>query len=394
MPRFFRGFFITLAISVAFLSGIFFGGHYYRLSPLLNIIPASVRGAFFPGDNTLQLEREIEGILQEGFYQPVDQSTLENGAMEGMVNSLNDPYTTYFSPDGYRLFNDHSNGQFTGIGVLMEQKGENLTVVQVFENSPAQESGVQSGDIIIAVDGKPVQGMTEEETSGLIRGSEGTTVTLKVLRGAAELEFMMTRRAIELPIVTEKMIDTGTRKIGYVRLEQFSLDSGVKLRGAVDKLVGEGAEAIILDLRNNGGGLLDESINVASTFIQDGPIVSVVGRDGESQVYSARGDANETIPLALLVNGYSASASEIVAGAIKDDARGRLVGEKTFGKGVVQSIVPLSNGGGIKYTAGSYYTPKGIDINKIGIEPDIPVGDDPATPVDEVLDRAVAELAR
>ena len=114
MPRFFRGFFIALAISVAFLSGIYFGGHYYRLLPLLNIFPASVRNAFFPGDNMLQIEREVEGILQEGFYQPVDQSTLENGAMEGMVKSLNDPYTTYFSPDDYRLFNDHSNGQFTG----------------------------------------------------------------------------------------------------------------------------------------------------------------------------------------------------------------------------------------------------------------------------------------
>ncbi|MHB1325161.1 MAG: S41 family peptidase [Thermoleophilia bacterium] len=394
MPRFFRGFFITLAISVAFLSGSYFGGHYYRLSPLLNIFPAPVRNAFFPGDNTLQIEREIEGILQEGFYQPVDQSTLENGAMEGMVKSLNDPYTAYFSPDDYRLFNDHSNGQFTGIGVLMEQKGESLTVVQVFDNTPAQESGIESGDIIREVDGKPVQGMTEEETSGLMRGPEGTTVTLKVLRGAAEPEFTMTRRIIDLPIVSERMIDAGSRKIGYVRLDQFSLDSGVKLRGAVDKLVGEGAEGIVFDLRNNGGGLLDESINVASTFIQDGPIVSVVGRDGKSEVYSARGDANETIPLMLLVNGYSASASEIVAGAIKDDARGKLVGEKTFGKGVVQSIVPLSNGGGLKYTAGSYYTPRGIDINKIGIEPDIPVVDDPATPADEVLDRAVAELAR
>ena len=394
MPRFFRVFFITLAISVAFLSGIYFGGHYYRLSLLLNIFPEPVRNAFFPGDNTLQLEREIEGILQEGFYQPVDRASLENGAMDGMVNSLNDPYTAYFTPDDFRLFNDHANGQFTGIGVLMEQKDGQLKVVQVLEKSPARDAGIQEGDVILSVNDHPIDSMTEEETSTLIRGPEGTTVTLKVRRGAEEPEFTMVRRAIELPIVTDKMVESGGRQIGYVRLDQFSLDSGAKLKGSVDKLVGQGAQGIILDLRNNGGGLLDESIGVASVFIQNGNIVSVVGRDGKSQNYEARGDANESIPLVVLINGYTASASEIVSGTVKDDARGKLVGEKTFGKGVVQNIVPLSNGGGLKFTSGSYYTPKGIDINKIGIEPDIPVVDDPATPADEVLDRGLAELTR
>ncbi len=394
MPRIFRVFFIILAISVAFLSGIYFGGHYYRVSPLINLFPEALRGAFFPGDNTLQLEREIEGILEEGFYQPVDPATLENGAMEGMVGSLKDPYTTYFTPDDFRMFNDHSNGQFTGIGVLMEQKDRQLKVVQVFDNSPAREAGIMEGDVIVGVDGKPVASMTEEETSALIRGPAGSSVILKVRRGSGELEFTMTRREIELPIVTDKMMDVNNKKIGYVRLDQFSLDSGVKFKASVDKLVGQGAQGIVLDLRNNGGGLLEESINVASVFIQNGTIVSVVGRDGKSQVYDTRGDANETIPLAVLVNGYTASASEIVSGAIKDDARGVLIGEKTFGKGVVQNIVPLSNGGGLKFTSGSYYTPKGIDINKIGIEPDIPVVDDPATPADEVLDRGLAELAR
>lgn len=394
MPRFFRVFFIVLALSVAFLSGIYFGGHYYRLSLLLHVLPEPVRNAFFPGDNTLQLEREIQGILEEGFYKPVDRATLENGAMEGMVNSLEDPYTAYFTPEDFRLFNDHSNGQFTGIGVLMEQKDGLLNVVQVFENSPALEAGIKEGDVIIAVDGHPVDSMTEEETSGFIRGPEGTTVVLKVRRGAEELEFSMVRRAIELPIVSDEMVERNGKKIGYVRLDQFSVDSGVKLKAAVDNLVIQGAQGIILDLRDNGGGLLDESINVSSVFIQNGPIVSVVGRDGDGQTYEARGEANENIPLVVLINGFTASASEIVAGAIKDDARGRLIGEKTFGKGVVQNIVPLSNGGGLKFTSASYYTPLGIDINKIGIEPDIPAADDPATPEDEVLELGLAELAR
>jgi len=388
-----RVFLIALAITVALLSGIFIGGHYYRLSPLINIFPEPVRNAFFPGDNTLQLEREVEGILEEGYYQPVDPSILENGALQGMVGSLNDPYTTYFSPDDYRLFNDHSNGQFTGIGVLMEEKGGNLTVVRVFDNSPAQETGIQEGDTIIAVDGNNVQGQTSEETAALMRGPVGSTMTLKIGRNGGELEFSMTRREVEIPIITDRLIAQNGKQIGYVRLDQFSLDSGVKLRSFVDKLVSEGAQGIILDLRNNGGGLLDESVNVASVFIQNGTIVSVVGRDGGSQTFEARGDANETIPLVVLINGYTASASEIVSGAIKDDARGKLVGEKTFGKGVVQNIVPLSNGGGLKYTSGSYFTPNGTDINKIGIQPDISVADDPATPADEQLDRGLAELA-
>ncbi|MDO8735721.1 MAG: S41 family peptidase, partial [Thermoleophilia bacterium] len=249
-------------------------------------------------------------------------------------------------------------------------------------------------DIILAVDGHPADSMTEEETSGLIRGPEGTTVVLKVLRGAEELEFPMVRRAIELPIISEEMIERDGRKIGYVRLDQFSLDAGIKLKAAVDSLIAQGAQGIVLDLRNNGGGLLDESINVSSVFIQNGTIVSVVGRDGDSQTYEARGEANENIPIVVLINGFTASASEIVAGAVKDDARGKLIGEKTFGKGVVQNIVPLSNGGGLKYTSASYYTPLGIDINKIGIEPDIPAVDDPATPEDEVLEQGLAELAR
>jgi len=393
MPRFFRVFFIALAISVAFLAGIYFGGHYYRLLPVFNLLPESVRNAFFPGDSTLQLEREVEGILEEGFYKPVDPATLENGAMEGMVNSLQDPYTAYFSPEDYQLFNAHSSGQFTGIGVLMEEKDGQLQIVQVFDNSPAQEAGVMAGDIIIAVDGQPVGDQAQEETSTRIRGPSGSDVTLRVRRGSEELDFAMTRRPIDLPIVTDRMIEANGKKIGYIRLDQFSLDSGIKVKAALDKLVAEGAQGIVFDLRNNGGGLLDESVTVASVFIQNGPIVSVVGRDGGSQVFEARGDANETIPMVVLINGYTASASEIVSGAIKDDARGKLVGEKTFGKGVVQNIVPLTNGGGLKYTSGSYHTPNGTDINKIGIEPDIPVSDDPATPEDEVLQRGLAVLS-
>ncbi|MCL4472390.1 MAG: S41 family peptidase [Actinobacteria bacterium] len=393
MPRFFRVFFISLAVAVAFLAGIYFGGHYYRLSVFIDALPHAVQNFFFPGNNTLQLEREIENILEEGFYQPVDSSTLENGAITGMVSSVNDPYTTYFNPDDFQMFNEHSSGQFTGIGVLMEQKDGQLRVVQVFDNSPAQEAGIQAGDVIVVVDGQAVAGKSQEETSALIRGPSGSQVALSVQRGAQQLDFTMTRREINLPIVTDTMIQRNGKNIGYIRLEQFSTDSGVKVKASLDKLIAQGAQGIILDLRNNGGGLLSESVTVGSAFIQSGPIVSVVGRDGQTETFQAQGNANETVPMVVLVNGNTASASEIVAGAIKDDARGKLIGEKTFGKGVVQNIVPLSNGGGLKFTSGSYHTPNGTDINKIGIEPDIPVTVDPASTVDQVLERGLAELA-
>lgn len=393
MPRIAKVFFIALSISLAFLVGIYFGGHYYRMSPLIGLLPESLTSAFFPGDNLLQLEREIEGILEENFYQPVDRSTLENGALEGMVNSLNDPYTAYLSPGDFQRYRDHANGTFVGVGVVMEPKADRLTVVSTVENSPANAAGIESGDVILTIDGEPVGNRTPEEAAARIRGEEGTTVVLGIRRGGSDLEFSLVRREIELPIVIDRMIEHNGRKIGYVRLEQFSMDVGARVKGSVDRLVKDGAEGIVFDLRDNGGGILDEAVNVSSVFIQNGTIVSVVGKDDDRSEYPARGDANENIPLVVLINGYSASASEIVAGAIKDDGRGQLVGEKTFGKGVVQMIFPLTNDGAIKFTSGVYYTPDGININEVGIEPDVPAADDVATDEDEVLQRGLSVLA-
>ena len=363
------------------------------MSPLVGLLPEGIRSAFFPGDNLLQLEREIEGILEENFYQPVDRSTLENGALEGMVGSLNDQYTAYLPPDEYQRFRDHASGTFVGVGVVMEPKAEKLTVVSTVENSPASAAGIESGDVIVTVDGEPVGSQTPEEAAARIRGEEGTTVVLGIRRGESDIEFSLVRREIEVPIVMDRMIEHNGRKIGYVRLEQFSTDVGVKAKGSVDRLVSEGAEGIVFDLRDNGGGILDEAVNVASVFIQNGTIVSVVGKDENRSEYPARGDTNESITLVVLINGYSASASEIVAGAIKDENRGQLVGEKTFGKGVVQMIFPLTNDGAIKFTSGVYYTPDGININEVGIEPDIPVAANNTKDADEVLERGLSVLA-
>lgn len=388
----FRPFLFTfLLLFAVFISGIYIGGHYYRLSPLINLLPVSVRDAFFPGDNLVQLQREVEGVLEENYYEPVDRSTLENGAMEGMIASLEDPYTSYFSPDEYRLFQFHSEGAFVGIGVILESKKTELTVISTLPGSPAEGAGVKAGDVIIAVDGKPIEGLSGDEATTMIQGEEGTPVLIRVRRGEGEeLEFSIIRKKLEMPVVKEEVLESGGRRIGYIRLEQFSDQSGAKVAGALDALSEEGVEGVILDLRDNGGGLLIEAVEVSSVFIENGVIVSTVGRDGKTTEYEARGDANEQIPLVILVNGNSASSSEITAGALKDDNRGILIGEKTFGKGVVQTIESLSNNGAIKYTSAVYYTPNGININEVGIEPDIFIVDDPNTPADEQLDRALA----
>ncbi len=397
MPRGLKVLVIALAVWIAFLAGTFLGiwvgGHYSRVAPLVSLAPQSIRSFFFPGDSLLQLESQIEGVLEEGYYKPVDKTSLENNAIDGMVKSLNDPYSEYLNPAAYQQFEEHSQGTFTGIGVSLEPKNGQLLVVSVISGSPAQEADIRSGDLIVSVNGQSLAGKTPEEATALIKGNAGTTVALRIKRGSQELDKPVVRKELELPIVTDKMLQHNGKKIGYIRLEQFSSEAGAEVKGSLDRLAGQGAQGIILDLRDNGGGLLDEAVNVASDFIPSGTIVSVVDRNSDRQTYTAKGDANASMPLVVLVNDYTASASEIVAGAVKDDSRGKLIGTKTFGKGVVQTLDLLPNGGAIKFTSGTYFTPKGININKVGIQPDIPAVDNPNTPADEVVDRALAVLA-
>ncbi len=395
MPRSLKFFYISLAVALAFLLGVYFGGHYYRLSPLISILPDSFRSALFPGNDLLQLTTEVEGILEENFYQPLSREDLENGAMEGMVGSLGDPYSAYLSPEDYAEYLQHNQeGAYVGVGVSLESKDGRLMVVRALPDSPALEAGIQPGDEIIAVDGESLEGVVNGEAAQMIRGEEGSTVVLTIRRGEEELDFTMERRALALPIVTEEIVERDGRKIGYIKLEQFSQDAGAKVQGALQKLVDEGAEAVILDLRNNGGGILEEAVNVASVFIENGTVLTSEGRDENVKVYEARGNANEEIPLVVLVNGFTASASEIVAGAVKDTGRGLLVGETTFGKGVIQNLRPLSNGGAIKFTSGVYFTPNGTNINEIGIEPDVPVTENPDSEEDEALEQAILLLLR
>ena len=319
------------------------------------------------GDD-LEFLEEILTTLDGDAVRAPDNDALIEGAVTGLLEALDDPYARYYDESAFDDLNTMLDGGFSGIGVVLEETPEGLVVVSVFEDTPAAEAGMEQGERIVSVDGKPVEGRPIDAVVEQIKGEEGTQVTIGVdggPQGARELT--MTRKRIELPNVESEQLDDGH---GYVQVRQFTSGVGEKVRQEVDRLVADGAQGIVLDLRNNPGGLLNEAVNVASVFIEEGPIVDVKERDEPRRTYRAKGDAIEALPLVVLVNKGSASASEIVAGAVQDTDRGQLIGQTTFGKGTVQTIHRLDAGGGVKYTTAEYFTPSGDSIEDVGVTPD------------------------
>jgi carboxyl-terminal processing protease len=402
-------------------------------SALRGMFPVATAPSSTSGDS-YQLQQEVLDKLKSTYYKEVDETTLHADAIDGMVAGLNDPYTVYWDPEEYASFKESTAGAYTGVGMAVEMNDHLVTVVTTFKGSPALEAGIRPGDVILSVDGESVQGMDLDEVVSKIKGVEGTTVSLELYRppasttttvagipgeddettttteaetadvtdlppGGETTEYTLTRKTIEIPVTETEILEVGDQKVAHIVLSSFSQGSAAALRSAVEQAVDvDGAEAIILDLRSNGGGLLDQAVDVASIFIPEGDIVSTEGLHSPKQVYAAGGDAYEDIPLYVLTDPYTASASEIVAGALQDYERATLVGETTFGKGLVQSIEPLSNGGALKATTAVYLTPLGRDINKKGISPDVTAPDDPYTEdVDETLQtviRLILEAAR
>ena len=364
--------------------------------------------------------------LQDSYYQAVDPAALEQDAVNGMVAGLDDPYTVYFDPAQYANFSGELSGSYTGIGVAEEMDGGFVTTTQVFKGSPAADAGIEVGDIIVSVDGVPTAGLSLDQVVAKIQGTNGTTVRLGMYRppsayvattttitvraatpstcpplpakGSADLppggsdhEYTLVRRAVTEPQVDSKLLTTNGKKVAEISLYIFSTGAADSLRAAVKKAVDvDKVAAVILDLRNNGGGLLNEAVGVASIFIPNGVIVTTRGLHSPQHTYDATGGAFSQVPLYLLVNQGTASASEIVTGALQDYKRATLIGVTTFGKGVVQSIEPLPNGGAVKVTTAEYFTPNGRNINKTGITPDVVVGGGPSTAkVDAPLQEAL-----
>ncbi|MUG99436.1 PDZ domain-containing protein [Scytonema sp. UIC 10036] len=295
-------------------------------------------------------------------------------AIRQALEKLGDPYTRFMDPRQYEALTSQTSGEVSGIGIRMEfnEKTKQLTVVEAIENSPALKAGVKAGDQILAIDGKPTQQMKVEDASKLIRGKSGTMITLRLGReGQPAFDVKLTRATIEVPTVRYTLKQEGKRRIGYIRLREFSAHASSQMRRAIRNLNAQNVDGFVLDLRSNPGGLLQASIEIARMWLDNGAIVKTVDRKGGSEETKANHTAMTNRPLVILVDNNSASASEILTGALKDNNRAVVVGSQTFGKALVQSVHELTDGSGVAVTIAHYYTPKGTDINHKGIAPDI-----------------------
>ena len=349
--------------------------------------------------------------LKEQFVDKLDDKQLAEGAIRGLFEyGVKDPFSGYMSPDEYQRALGSLSGEFTGIGAEMAVKNlENpddlaactqlsdtcaLVVVAPLADSPAEAAGLQSGDIILKVDGESVSGSTLQEQVGKVRGESGTKVTLSVKRGERTFDLSITRAKIVQHEVTSKMLDG---KIGYIALHGFSQRSADEFRTSLGALLDDGAVAIVFDLRDNPGGYIDAAQKIASQFIGSGLIFSQESSGGEKKKWESTGDGLATdpqLPLAVLVNGGSASASEIVAAALKESGRGVIIGEPTYGKNTVQVWTELVDHSGVRITISRWFTPDHNSVAPDGVQPDVTVAVPDGTPADQdpVLDRAITEL--
>ncbi len=312
----------------------------------------------------------VTRMLKSGYVSDISTETLMTGAIKGTINSLDDPYSVYMDPKMYQALLIDTKGSFGGVGIILGSKENVLTVVAPIEGTPSDQAGIMSGDQIINIDGKDTNGLAVDEAVNLIRGSEGSSVVLTIRRvGEAIKDYPLIRSNIQIKTVSGKMLENS---MGYIRLSMFNEHTGDDLSKKLAELEGQGMRGVILDLRNNPGGLLGESIKVANHFVPQGPIVSVEGKDGKQRTSFSTLEKSK-YPLVVLLNGGSASASEIVAGAVQDRDAGTLIGTKTFGKGTVQTVLGLGDSSALKMTIAKYLTPKGRSIHGVGIEPDIEV---------------------
>ncbi|MCK5570583.1 MAG: S41 family peptidase [Spirochaetes bacterium] len=332
----------------------------------------------FAGDtektyDSLRVFNEIFNLLRTEYYDEskIDPEKLTHGAINGMIKSLDDPHTSYMSKDIFKELQTETKGEFGGVGIVIGVRDSWITVISPIDDTPGARAGIKAGDKIIEVNGESTEGFTTMDAVNLIRGKVGTSVNLTIRRESVQqpLHFDITRGIIQLESVKSKVIEN---HIGYIRISSFSEHTAEALEDHLYELTDQEVDSLIIDLRNNPGGLLSSAIQITDMFLDKGTIVSIEGRvKGQDQVYRAHERTiAPDIPIIVLVNGGSASGSEIVAGAIKDNNRGILVGTKTFGKGSVQTVRELPDGSGIRITTALYYTPSGESIHKIGIEPD------------------------
>ena len=383
---------LGLLLPVALVVGLWLGGH-------PNSLPEPLRNVFV--DKNEQTLNQGLDILERDYYRKLPRGELVNRSLSGAVRSLDDRFSHYFDPKAFAAFQRSTEGRFSGVGINVAPDKRGLRVLAVFPNSPAKRAGLGRGDVVVAVNGTTLAGRSSDFASGLIQGKEGTKVTLTFVSGGHRKTERITREQIEVPSVTSRVVKAGGQPVAYVRLADFSEGAGDEVAHVVKERLKGGAKAVVLDLRGNGGGLLDEAVKAASVFIPAGPVVITDGRSRPRHVFKANGDAISTkVPVVVLVDEGTASAAEIVAGALEDRHRAKLVGTRTFGKGVFQEIEPLDNGGALDITVGEYFTPSGRNLGGggtkrgAGLEPNVVVRDRPGSHGDRTLAAALALLAR
>ena len=337
----------------------------------------------------------VVGLINTHSLYDIDSQQMLEGASAGIVEALDDPYSTYLDKQTWQELKIRLEAKFGGIGVYVFQDNEGLIkVYSPIKGTPAYEAGVQHGDIVTRINGESTMNMTQDDAVTLMGGDPGTQLELTIYRESDNKEyvFKIVREIINVPSVEDEVLDAD-QGIGYIRLSQFHTQSTVEMLESVDRMVNESnIKGLILDLRNNGGGEFEAAIDIASIFLEEGAeVVSSADAQGNSKVYKASAGKTD-VPLVVLVNQDSASASEILAAALQDNERALLVGATTYGKGLVQTVFPLRDGGALKLTTQKYFTPNGTDINEIGIVPDFSVVDDIANSEDIQLDKALEVL--
>jgi carboxyl-terminal processing protease len=374
---------LAILIPVALVVGLWVGGH-------PNSLPGPLRDAFVD-ENDQTLNQGLD-ILQRDYYRKLGRGDLVNRSLSGAVRSLGDRFSHYFDPKAFAAFQRSTEGKFSGVGINVAPDKRGLRVLAVFPNSPAKRAGLGSGDVVVAVNGTTLAGRSTEFASGLIQGKQGTKVTLTVVSKGHRKTERLTREQIDVPSVSSRVVKSAGVPVAYVRLADFSEGAGDELSHVVKQRLKGGAKAVVLDLRGNGGGLLNEAVKAASVFIPEGPVVSTDGRTRPRHVFKATGNAISTkVPVVVLVDEGTASAAEIVAGALEDRHRAKLVGTRTFGKGVFQEIEPLENGGALDITVGEYFTPSGKNLGGggtrrgAGLTPNVVVRQPPRSHADKTL---------
>ncbi|HCT90285.1 MAG TPA: hypothetical protein DF613_02710 [Lachnospiraceae bacterium] len=334
----------------------------------------------------------VNALIRSHYLNERDDQALSDEMLRGLVAGLDDDYAAYYTASEYEEIQNANNGEYDGIGLVMQKNGDTgeVTIVDCYEGTPAREAGIEAGDILVSADGLQAVDVELDVLAAAIKGSEGNTVHLVLMRDGETYEKDVEKARIEVHMVESRMMED---QIGYIRISQFTAHVAEDFSKAYESMLEEGMEGLVVDLRSNPGGLMDSVVDTLNVFMPEGLLVYTEDRAGERTEYSSKGESPIEIPLTVLVNGNSASASEIFAGAVKDFGVGTLVGTVTFGKGIVQKTYTMADGSAVKMTTAYYYTPKGECIHGKGIQPDVEVKPDPDSGEDVQLQRAV-EICR